>query len=99
VHSAEKGIFRKAGEFWTVGYGGKSLLLKDTKGFGYLAHLLRHPGTEFHVLDLVSGIAAAHEELDAMCAAVPYERFQDTKSIAEKEARAFGDEPFDTKRF
>jgi hypothetical protein len=28
------------------------------KGFAYLTHLLRHPGIEFHVLDLVGGIAA-----------------------------------------
>src|SRR6202041_3459689 len=55
--SSQKGIFRKEGEYWTVGYGGKSFRLKDTKGLGYLAHLLRHPGTEFHVLDLVGGIA------------------------------------------
>src|ERR1700757_2183012 len=62
VPPASEGIFRTEGEYWTVGYGGKSLLLKDTKGLGYLAHLLRHPGTEFHVLDLVSGIAAARED-------------------------------------
>jgi tetratricopeptide (TPR) repeat protein len=57
--SPGQAFFCKEGEYWTVGYGGKSLLLKDTKGLGYLAHLLRHPGTEFHVLDLVGGIAAA----------------------------------------
>ena len=44
VRSAQKGIFRKEGEYWTVGYGGKAFRLKDTKGLGYLAHLLRHPG-------------------------------------------------------
>jgi tetratricopeptide (TPR) repeat protein len=68
VHSAETNVFqkrsstqrasfRKEGEYWTVGYGGNDFRLKDTKGLGYLAHLLRHPGTEFHVLDLVGGIA------------------------------------------
>src|SRR5258708_20015535 len=55
--AAQRGIFGKEGEFWTVGYGGKSFRLKDTKGLGYLAHLLRHPAVEFHVLDLVGGIA------------------------------------------
>jgi hypothetical protein len=50
--SSVNGIFRKEGEYWTVGYGGKSVRLKDSKGLGYLAHLLRHPGVEFHVLDL-----------------------------------------------
>src|ERR1700688_4675501 len=55
--SAQKGVFRKEGEYWTVGYGGKAFRLKDSKGLGYLAHLLRHPGAEFHVLDLAGGIA------------------------------------------
>src|ERR1700722_15784629 len=62
IRTAQKGIFRKEGEFWTVGYGGKSFSLKDTKGLGYLAHLLRHPAAEFHVLDLVGGIAGQHDD-------------------------------------
>ena len=56
------GIFRNEGEYWTVGYGGKSFRLKNTKGLGYLAPLLRHPGVEFHVLDLAGGIAGQREE-------------------------------------
>ncbi|HWX28569.1 MAG TPA: AAA family ATPase, partial [Steroidobacteraceae bacterium] len=64
VRSLHKGIFRKEGEYWTVGYGVKTFRLKDTKGLGYLAHLLRYPGTEFHVLDLVGGIAGEHDEDD-----------------------------------
>jgi len=55
--SAHTGVFRKEGQFWTVGYGGKSFPLNDSKGLGYLAHLLRHPAAEFHVLDLAGGIA------------------------------------------
>src|SRR5271156_6235388 len=58
----EKGVFCKEGEYWTVGYGGKAFRLKDTKGIGDLAHLLRHPGVEFHVLDLVGGMASQREE-------------------------------------
>jgi hypothetical protein len=38
--SSENEIFRKEGEFWTVGYGDRAFRLKDTKGFAYLAHLL-----------------------------------------------------------
>jgi hypothetical protein len=60
--SSENGIFRKEGEYWTVGYGNTAFRLKDTKGFAYLGHLLRHPGTEFHVLDLVGGMAAGRGE-------------------------------------
>src|SRR5260221_8571552 len=60
--SAQKGVFCKEGEFWTVGYGANAFRLKDTRGLGYLAHLLRHPAVEFHVLDLVGGIAGRHDE-------------------------------------
>src|SRR5713226_5266888 len=63
VRSAQKGIFRKEGQYWTVGYSGNPFRLKDTKGLGYLAHLLRHPAVEFHVLDLFGGIAG-HSEGD-----------------------------------
>src|SRR5271155_4969365 len=62
THSAQKGIFIREGEYWTVGYGGKSFRLKDSKGLGYLAHLLRHPSAEFHVLDLAGGIAGRHDD-------------------------------------
>jgi AAA ATPase domain len=58
----EQAIFRKEGEYWTVGRGGNTFRLKDTKGLGYLAHLLRHPAVEFHVLDLAGGIASRPEE-------------------------------------
>jgi hypothetical protein len=58
----EQAIFRKEGEYWAIGYARKSFRLKDTKGLGYLAHLLRHPAAEFHVLDLVSGIAGQRDD-------------------------------------
>jgi tetratricopeptide (TPR) repeat protein len=60
--SVQKGIFRKEGEYWTVGYGGNTFRLKDTKGLGYIVHLLRHPTVEFHVLDLFGGIASQRDE-------------------------------------
>src|SRR6266849_6478843 len=60
--SAQTGVFGKEGEFWTVGYGGKAFRLRDSKGLGYLAHLLRHPAAEFHVLDLVGGIAGQSDD-------------------------------------
>ena len=58
----EQAIFRKEGEYWTVGCGGNAFRLKDTKGLGYLAHLLRHPAAEFHVLDLAGGIAGQRDD-------------------------------------
>src|ERR1700719_4342749 len=58
----ERAIFRKEGEYWTVGRGGNTFRLKDTKGLGYLAHLLRHPAAEFHVLDLAGGMAGQRDD-------------------------------------
>jgi hypothetical protein len=59
--SARQAFFRKEGEYWSLGYASKAFRLKDTKGLGYLAHLLRHPATEFHVLDLAGGIGGDRE--------------------------------------
>ena len=58
----QKGIFYKEGEYWTIGFVGNTLRLKDSKGLGYLAHLLRHPSVEFHVLDLAGGIAGERDD-------------------------------------
>jgi hypothetical protein len=62
VGYGKQGVFRKEGEYWTVGYCGNAFRLKDTRGLGYLAHLLRHPAVEFHVLDLLGGMASQREE-------------------------------------
>jgi hypothetical protein len=40
--------------FRDSGRTGEAFRLKDVKGLHYLAHLLRHPGREFHVLDLAA---------------------------------------------
>jgi AAA ATPase domain len=58
----DRAIFRKEGEYWTVGRGGNAFRLKHTKGLGYLAHLLRHPAAEFHVLDLAGGITGQRDD-------------------------------------
>src|SRR5262249_54283077 len=57
ARSAEKGLLRKEGEYWTIKYGGKALRLKDSKGLSYLAQLLCSPGMDFHALDLAGGTA------------------------------------------
>ena len=67
-------LFRREGEYWTVAFGGKVVRMRDAKGLGYLARLLRHPHREFHVLDLLVGDAprandAARE--DGLVAATP----------------------------
>src|SRR5258708_27583827 len=62
VRAVQKGLFSKEGEYWTVGYGRNSVRLKDSRGLGCLAHLLRHPGVQFHVLDLAGGIAGRRDD-------------------------------------
>jgi tetratricopeptide (TPR) repeat protein len=59
---AQKGLFRKEGEYWTVGLAENVFRLKDSKGLSYLAHLLRHPTVEFHVLDLAGGIGGKPDD-------------------------------------
>jgi hypothetical protein len=61
---AQTGTFRQEGEYWALGIGGRVFRLKDTKGLAYLAHLLRYPTTEFHVLDLAAGISDSSGEGD-----------------------------------
>jgi AAA ATPase domain len=52
--SAQVGIFARSGVYWTISYGGTTFSLKDIKGLSYIQRLLRHPGEEFHALDLLN---------------------------------------------
>src|SRR5439155_25015413 len=49
-----EGVFRREGKYWTIAFAGAVLRLKDVRGFAYLAHLLRHPGREFHAAELMA---------------------------------------------
>jgi hypothetical protein len=49
---SEANVFTRHGDYWTVGYEGVVVQLKDGKGLRYLAELLRRPGGRTHVLDL-----------------------------------------------
>ena len=46
-------ILRRQGEVWTVASAGKEVHLRDVRGLHYLATLLRAPGREIHVCELV----------------------------------------------
>jgi tetratricopeptide (TPR) repeat protein len=45
-------VFCREGEYWTIGFQGIVIRLKDTKGLQYLRTLLTVPGRQMHVLDL-----------------------------------------------
>jgi hypothetical protein len=55
-------LFCREGDYWSIAFAGHTLRLKDSKGLHYLSHLLRHPGQEFHALDLVQGGGLPHQE-------------------------------------
>jgi tetratricopeptide (TPR) repeat protein len=42
----------REGDVWTIVCGDEITRIKDTKGVAHLVELLRHPGREFHALDL-----------------------------------------------
>jgi hypothetical protein len=46
-------LFRREGDYWTIAWRGTVCRLRDVYGLHHIAQLLRHPGREFHVLDLV----------------------------------------------
>jgi hypothetical protein len=46
-------VFRREGDYWTISYAGVTVRLRDVKGLGHLAHLLRHPGHVVHVTELI----------------------------------------------
>jgi len=54
---AESGVtngrFTLNGEFWNIAFGATAFQLKAILGLTYIAYLLRHPRTEFHVTDLI----------------------------------------------
>jgi hypothetical protein len=58
---APVGVFRRSGEFWELGYSGRTVHLKAAKGLSDLAVLLAAPGAEVHCLDL-AGHPAAHAD-------------------------------------
>jgi non-specific serine/threonine protein kinase len=51
-------LFSRQNDYWIIRYHGQAALLKSTRGLHYLAVLLRDPGREFHVGELVALMAA-----------------------------------------
>src|SRR5262249_20855923 len=50
----EDSVFLWQHDYWIIRYHGFTALLKSTRGLYYLAVMLRDPGREFHVLELVA---------------------------------------------
>ena len=59
-------VLEKDGEFWRVGYGGTTVMLRHSRGLALLVHLVRSPRRDIHVSELDSitpsgAFAAARE--------------------------------------
>ena len=50
----EESLFQKQEDYWTIAYHGHRAFLKTTRGLQCLALLLRYPGREFHVSELLA---------------------------------------------
>lgn len=63
--AATAASFLLNGEFWTIGFAGRTFQLKAVLGLMYIAYLLRHPGGEIHVTDLVDIAEGGRTVVDA----------------------------------
>lgn len=101
VVPAGERVFRREGEFWTLGFDGATVRVADAKGLRQLARLLAHPRTPQHALDLAAdqtdGVEPsradrgdAGEVLDARARQAYRERLRDAHEELE-EARRHGD--------
>src|SRR6266550_4533938 len=52
----DESLFLPQGDYWTIGYQRHVVILKATRGLHDLALLLRNPGREFHVCELVGQV-------------------------------------------
>ena len=55
----EESLFLRQNDYWIIRYDGHTALLKSTRGLHCLALLLRYPGREFHVSELLASVIAA----------------------------------------
>ncbi|NUM33517.1 MAG: hypothetical protein HUU50_03170 [Candidatus Brocadiae bacterium] len=45
-------VFKKSGDYWTLAYKGEKKEVKDSKGMGYIAYLIRNRNKKIHVIEL-----------------------------------------------
>ncbi len=82
-------VFRRDGEVWTLGYAGREVRLRDSKGLRDLHALLTRPGTAVAALDLAGGApgrrtagADTGEVIDAQARAAYRDRLRELEEAA-----------------
>jgi len=53
LRSLDESVFMRQGDYWTIRYQGQIAILKAMRGLDYLGYLLRHPGRDVHVSELL----------------------------------------------
>ena len=96
----EETLFMDHGDYWKISYEGNHAILKTTRGLRCLSCLLRHPGREFHVRELIAflaespvtlSLAEPDTILDSKAKAEYKLRLDDLRSDLQ-EAEGFGDD-------
>ena len=64
LSTPEESLFLRQGDYWTIRHQGHVAFFKATRGLHCLSLLLRHPGREFHVRELVGQVIARSVVLD-----------------------------------
>jgi hypothetical protein len=57
----EHNQFTLDGEYWSLTFDGRTVLLRDVKGLRDLAQLLAHPGRDIHCLELMGASLVEHD--------------------------------------
>jgi hypothetical protein len=91
-HLLEESVFMRQGDYWTLRYQGQTAILKATRGLDCLFYLLRHPGRDVHVTQLLGTpvdfpLPALLGSLEAVGDAVTAGR-QDAGPILDSHAKA-----------
>ena len=80
-------VLRHEGDYWSVGFDGRTTRVRDLKGMRYLARLLADPGREFHVLDLVAAEAGSTATDGGRTASVWDSALGDAGELLDEQAR------------
>jgi hypothetical protein len=64
--SHEESLFLRHSDYWTIRHRGHTTCLKATRGLHCLAFLLRHPGREFHVSELLASLVDPHTSVEVV---------------------------------
>lgn len=70
-HPHAESSFIRQDDFWTIRYHGHTAFLKCTRGLQCLALLLRSPGREFHVSELLASLPEAPDAASSVTASGP----------------------------